>query len=152
MYKIRPITRYEHIWITSETLHTLFSQLTDSVLLPEKQFRQWYDEMHETPCFTLFGVMVSPEKYPKLIGVGTLWVQPKYYRNNGKSGHIEDIIIDKNHRKQGLGKRLVQHMIQYAKENGCYKVQLHCHPEKQSFYEQLAFKNNTKSMAIYFND
>ena len=150
MYKIRPLTRYEYVWIDSQALHALFSQLTESTLLTDKQFLQWFKEIHENPCFTLFGIMTSPKKYPKLIGVGTLWTQPKYYRNKGKSGHIEDIIIDKSHQKKGLGKQLVKYIIDYAKNNGCYKVQLHCSEEMKPFYEELDLQNISRSMTRYF--
>ena len=150
MYTIRAITRHEHVWITTETLHALFSQLTQSTLLSEKQFRHWFDETNANPCFTLFGVMASPEKYPKLIGIGTLWTQPKYYRNNGKNGHIEDIVIDKAHQKKGLGEQLVKFIIDYAKNHGCYKVQLHCSEEMIPFYKKVGLQNTSKSMTCYF--
>ena len=151
LYEIRAITRYEHVWIHTETLHHLFSQLTTSRLLTQHQFENWFNNVHANPCFTLFGVIESKHKDPKLVGVGTLWIQPKYYRDNGKSGHIEDIIIDKEHRKKGLGKSLVKYITDYAKGKGCYKAQLHCAPEKQSFYEDIGFKNNSKSMCQYYN-
>jgi GNAT superfamily N-acetyltransferase len=147
MYKIRIITRYEHTWINSKMFHSLFSQLTQSTLLSKDQFQKWFSEIQENPCFTLFGVF--QEKSPKLIGVGTLWIQPKYYRNNGNSGYIEDIVIDKNYQKKGLGKTLVKHIIDYAKERKCYKIQLYCNPKLQTFYETIGFKNTTKNMEMY---
>ena len=149
MYTIRLMCSYEDVWITSSDLHHLFSQLTESKELPAKQYKKWFAEIVENPCVTMFAVIESPEKYPKLVGFGTLWSQPKYYRNNGKSGHIEDIVIDKEHRNKGLGKNLVKHIIDYAKNTGCYKVQLHCSKEMQPFYENLSMSHTTQGMSIH---
>jgi len=144
MYTIRILTRYEYSWITTENIHHLFSQLTNSTLLTQKEFETWYKEIYKTSNSILFGVTIKNT----LVGIGSLWVEKKYYK--GKSGHIEDIIIDKNHQNQGLGKKLLKFITETAKERGCYKVQLHCKPELKSFYEKLNFKNNTCSMQMYF--
>jgi ribosomal protein S18 acetylase RimI-like enzyme len=148
MYWIRPITRHEYVWITSKTVYNLFSQLTQSVLLSEKDFHSWFNKILTNPCCTFFGVIDAKDKYssPTLVGVGTLWIPPKYYRQNRQSGHIEDIIVDKDHRDKGLGKELMENIINYAKKQGCHKVKLHCSKENQAFYEKLNFKNNSKSM------
>ena len=150
MYKIRAMSRYEDVWISSSDLHHLFSQLTESTELPEEQYKKWFAETVENPCVTMFAVIASPGRYPKLVGFGTLWTQPKYYRNNGKSGHIEDIVIDKEHRNKGLGKDLVKHIIDYAKNTGCYKVQLHCSQEMQPFYEKLEMIHTTQGMSTHY--
>ena len=144
MYTIRILSRYEYSWITTENIHNLFSQLTDSTLLTQKEFETWYKEIHKSPYFVLFGITTNNT----LVGIGSLWIEKKYYK--GKSGHIEDIIIDKNHQNQGLGKKLITFITNVAKERGCYKVQLHCKPELQGFYEKLDFKNDTCSMQLYF--
>ena len=152
MYTIRTITRYEYSWITSKMMHTLFSQLTESTLLSDKEFEKWYTEVQMNPCFTLFGITKSQTEYsnPILVGLGTLWTQPKYYRNKGTSAHIEDIIIDKKYRQQGLGKKLIKYIIDTAIEKGCYKIQLHCTEKMKSFYEQLEFQNKLRSMEINY--
>ena len=150
MYTIRKITRHEYIWITSSIIHKLFSQLTESVLLSQTKFQKWFTEVQSNPCFTLFGIIESETEYskPTLVGLGTLWIQPKYYHNNRRSGHIEDIIIDKKHRQKGLGKKLIEYIIETAINADCYKIQLHCTEEMQKFYERLTFKNRLRSMEI----
>ena len=149
MYTIRTLSRYEHSWLKTEDFHNLFSQLTDSTLLSQERFMQWFADVQTNPCFTLFGV-ISQDKYVSLVGVGILWMQPRYYRNRGKSGHIEDVVIDIKHRGKGLGGKLVQYILDYAKDLGYYKIQLHCLTEYQAFYEKLRMVNRNKSMEIRF--
>ena len=157
MYTIRPIKSTEQAWITSTTFHNLFSQLTTCTKLSDDQFQNWFDEIMNNPCATIFGVLNIPDNAtftdsPKIVGCGTLWILPKYYRTLGKSGNIEDIIISQEHQNKGLGKQLVKHIIDYAKNHECYKVQLHCSKELQEFYEDLSLEHKTQGMSMYFDD
>ncbi len=40
----------------------------------------------------------------KIIGAGTLLVEPKFIRECGFTGHIEDIVVHEEARGMGLGK------------------------------------------------
>ena len=35
---------------------------------------------------------------------------------------IEDVVVDKNHRRKGLGKTLIKHILSQASKLGCYKT------------------------------
>jgi glucosamine-phosphate N-acetyltransferase len=47
--------------------------------------------------------------------------------------HIEDVCVSASRRRQGLGKRLIQHLIGEARD--CYKITLDCSDENVPFYE-----------------
>jgi len=68
--------------------------------------------------------------------------------HNGKSiGYIENVITDENHRRKGIGKKLIEMAIEYAKENKCYKVVLQSgikRTEAHKFYENIGFSGETK--------
>ena len=57
-----------------------------------------------------------------------------------KTLYIDDICVDKNQRRCGVGKSLYEHVIAFAKEIGCYNVTLNVWETNTSakhFYEQM---------------
>jgi ribosomal protein S18 acetylase RimI-like enzyme len=60
---------------------------------------------------------------------------------------IENVVTDENHRRQGLGRIVIQMAINYAKNNNCYKVVLLSashRTEAHKFYESLSFDGDSK--------
>ena len=61
-----------------------------------------------------------------------------------KSLYIDDICVDEAFRRQGVGKELYRHVLEYAKTLGCYHVTLNvwcCNPGALEFYESLGMKS-----------
>ena len=57
-----------------------------------------------------------------------------------KTLYIDDICVDENARGQGVGRALYDHILDYAREAGCYNVTLNvwsCNPGAMAFYEKL---------------
>ena len=94
-------------------------------------------------------VLVDPESN-KIIGTITLLIEQKFLRGGRKIGHIEDVIVDKNYKGQGLGKFLVESIIQECKEHGCYKCILNCSENLEDFYKKCNLKKSNIQMSIYF--
>ena len=148
MFTIRPLSRYEYSWINSCDFARLYAQLAPTEELPHKKYETWYRFITESPFATLFGVT---ENDTTLIGTGILWIQPKYYRKQMNAGYIEDIIVDQSYRKKGLGKQLIKCMVDYAKnEKNCYKINLYCESNLETFYEANGFKKTKSGMEIRF--
>ena len=76
----------------------------------------------------------------RIIGTITVLIEPKIIHRGGSVGHIEDIVVDKNYRKMGIGKLLINHVLDIAKERGCYKIILDCDEDNMGFYEKAGFK------------
>ena len=54
--------------------------------------------------------------------------------------YIDDICVDQNARGLGVGRALYEHILDYAREQGCYNVTLNvwsCNPGAMAFYEKL---------------
>ncbi len=71
-----------------------------------------------------------------------------------KNWHINDLYVDVNHRKQGLGAKLLQTAIQFAKSNSATKVSLNTAIDNysaQHLYESLGFleKETTPGFLYY---
>ncbi len=87
----------------------------------------------------------------KIIGCGTILIEPKFIHNCGSVAHIEDVCILPEYRSKGYGQLIIQVLIDISKTNDCYKIILNCSKEKKSFYEKCGFKETNAQMGIYFN-
>lgn len=92
------------------------------------------------------------EKNNNIIGTGTLYIEKKLTYNISKMGHIENIFIDKNHRGNGYGEKIVNNLLEYAKNKKCYRVDLTCIEELIPFYNKNNFKTKNVSMNILFKE
>ena len=57
-----------------------------------------------------------------------------------KSLYIDDICVDENYRRHGVGKKLYEHVLQFAKEEKCFNITLNVwakNPDAQAFYESM---------------
>jgi len=70
----------------------------------------------------------------KLVGTGTLLIQMNLSHGGKSYGHIENIVVDEEHRKKGIGKKIINHLIEKTKEKSCYKVLLNCKKHNVHFY------------------
>lgn len=82
----------------------------------------------------------------KTIASGTILIEQKFIRDGGKVAHIEDIIVHPNYRNKGIGKILIEHLLNEAKKKGCYKAILDCEQEVTGFYEKLGFVKSSLHM------
>jgi len=87
------------------------------------------------------------EEENKILGSLYICIIPNL-SNNGKSiGFIENVIVDEKYRNKGIGKKLMEMAIEYAKENNCYKVTLQSgikRMEAHKFYEKIGFNGGSK--------
>jgi len=58
-------------------------------------------------------------------------------------GYIEDVFVNENYRGQGIGTKILNEIINKAKEENCYKIvctSRFSKPEAHQFYEKLGFE------------
>jgi glucosamine-phosphate N-acetyltransferase len=91
--------------------------------------------------------VVEEKVTSKIIGSASLILEPKF-RYLEKCGHLEDVCVVGTHQNQGIGKKLVSHVLNYAKVNKCYKVILNCTEENYTFYNKLGFKKHEHGLRI----
>lgn len=110
------------------------------------------DEISETTLhnyLTTDNYMVVAEDGGQIIGTATLHFQRKLIRNGGVAAFIEDVAVREKYRGQGIGAKLIEHLIEEAKKAGCYKINLSCFRERIAFYERLGFKKESTTMRYY---
>jgi len=75
-------------------------------------------------------LICAVEKYPKSMKIG-------------KSGFVDQIYVDKNYRKKGVGRKLVRRAIEYFKSKNLIYIELDAHPTNKiavKFWESNGFK------------
>ena len=80
-----------------------------------------------------------------ILGVASLHIIEKLTR---KLGLIEDVAVSKNNRGLGIGKKLVEKLIQTGKEKKCDKIVLSSSEKNSEFYEKMGFQKKELSMII----
>jgi GNAT superfamily N-acetyltransferase len=72
---------------------------------------------------------------------------PNLTRGGKSIGFIENVITDVKYRKRGIGKKIMENVIHYAKDQNCYKVLLQSgnkRADAHGFYESLGFDGESK--------
>jgi GNAT superfamily N-acetyltransferase len=83
----------------------------------------------------------------KITSACNITLVPNLTRNGKSFAIIENVITDNNYRRKGIGKKVIQNAVQYAKENNCYKVVLLSSAKRTDshrFYESIGFNGNSK--------
>ena len=86
----------------------------------------------------------------KIIGAITLFIEQKIIHDGMCVGHIEDLVVNKKYRGMGVGKILLNHVIDKSKENNCYKCILDCDISLENYYLNNGFTKKGLYMAKYF--
>lgn len=119
----------------------LFCQLNNiKINLTSDEFNKKMNDMLNTKIVVI-------ESKNKIVATGKIFIETKFYDS---VGHIEDIVVDKNYRKLGLGKKIIEHLVKHAKNQNCYKVILSANDKVKKFYEKCNFKATSNTMSFYF--
>ena len=86
----------------------------------------------------------------KIIASVSLLLEQKIIHECGIVGHLEDVVVDRDYRKYGMGKFIIERIIKIAKERGCYKLIGDCKSELLGFYEKNGFESKCVQISIYF--
>ena len=84
-------------------------------------------------------IIAIAELDEKIIGSATLLIEPKFIHDGGLVGHIEDVVVDKNFQGQKIGNEIIKFLLEFAKNQGCYKTILNCTDDVKEFYEKVGF-------------
>lgn len=87
--------------------------------------------------------------------VGSLFVQiiPNLSHDARPWAILENMIVDNRYRRQGIGRLLLEYVLNRSREAGCYKVQLLSNEkrlEAHKFYRSMGFKDSALGFRMYF--
>ena len=68
---------------------------------------------------------------------------------------VENVIVSEKIRGRGAGTALLEHLLNFARAIGCYKVQLHSGKQRvdaHRLYRRLGFRPVAEGFKLYFDD
>jgi len=110
--------------------------------IDEQKAKQVFEKINSNPNHVIYVAVLDD----KIIGSTTLLIEPKFIHNGGLVGHIEDVVVSKDHQGKGIGEKIVLALLDYAKNQGCYKTILDCADNVKPFYEKIGFKTHSNEM------
>lgn len=93
-------------------------------------------------------IIVVAEKNNKIIGAASLFILNKVHCN--PIGQIEDVVVTSSLRGQGIGKLLINYLVQVSKSYGCYKTVLNSLPHNIPFYEKCNFSSVAFQLVYHY--
>ncbi len=72
----------------------------------------------------------------RVVATGKILIEEKFYQS---VGHIEDVIVDREFRGEGIGKEIILGLVEIGKRSDCYKVILECHNDVRNFYLKCGY-------------
>jgi len=88
----------------------------------------------------------------RIVGSGTVIIEPKMIHAGRSVGHIEDIVVDTEYRGLGIAREILNRLAEVSYRNNCYKVILDCADELVGFYSKMDFVRKGSQMAHYMED
>lgn len=79
------------------------------------------------------------EQYGRVIGVASIIVINKLLRGGNRMGLIEDVAVSRSAGSRGIGRMLIEKLMEVGVEKGCYKIVLNCSEDVVGFYEKCGF-------------
>jgi len=116
--------------------------LRKSSHIKPKKANSIFNKISKNPDHVIYVAIYNGE----IIGATTLLIEQKFIHDGGKVGHIEDVVVRKEYQGKGVGKKIVNALLKYAKKKGCYKTILDCSEDLIPFYENIGFKRHSNSM------
>ncbi len=92
-----------------------------------------YDEMKSCGG-KIFLMYIGDE----LVASGKCWKEPKF---GADVLHVEDIVVDKEYRGQGVGRMMVEHIKRIGIQQNCHKILLNARDDLRKFYEACEFRD-----------
>ena len=99
-------------------------------------------QVAHVPVVDLLGLQLDGP----LVSSCTLTVTPNLTRGTRPYGLIENVVTHANFRRRGLGQQLIDHALQMAWQQRCYKVMLLTGQQAaHHFYEECGFRKGIKT-------
>lgn len=129
----------------------LYSDLHENPVVPdEEDLRKAWNEILSDRRLHLF--ILECEGKPAATSI--LDIVPNLTWGARPYGLIENVVTKKEFRRKGLGSKLIEYTLNFAWENGCYKVMLLTGRKEEhviKFYEDAGFIREGKKGLIALN-
>lgn len=97
---------------------------------PAELMRLWKDELALTPEFVLAHPVFCAVQGSKIAGFYAL-------TGDGDTRELEHMWVDPECMGRGIGRLLLEHAVEQARESGCRRLQIASDPGAEGFYRKL---------------
>jgi ribosomal protein S18 acetylase RimI-like enzyme len=126
--------------------------IDDDQVLDLAHAREMYAQFARYPNYRLF-VACESEAPHQVRGSYALLVMHNLAHRGQPSAVVEDVVVDAVYRSQGIGRHMMAHAIEQAREAQCYKLALSSNSRRErahAFYESLGFERHGISFVTDF--
>jgi GNAT superfamily N-acetyltransferase len=125
----------------------LHAQIDNEEILKINEAERIFNKFQLYPNYSLYIAKIKD----KIIGTFELLIMDNIAHKGTPSGIVEDVVVDKDYRSKGIGKKMMKYALDVCHQNGCYKLTLssNIHRDRAHiFYESLGFKKHGYSFLI----
>lgn len=139
--------KYEVRSLRKEDQKDIFKLLEDISNFHPKDFQKTWDSyINNNNNNNNFSIVVAVNK--RIIGFSSIFYFTRI--RGGKSGVIEDVVVDSDFRGQGVGSLMIDNLCNDALNKNAFKVFLTSNDINSNFYKKLGFTSNGQSLVKYF--
>lgn len=140
----------DYIEIIKDSYLELLSELTEVSKLNTVAFLQNIQKINQMGSIIICFLENPPFPGFKIVGSGTIIIEPKIIHGGKNVGHIEDVIVKKTYRGFNVSQDILDLLKEEAREKNCYKIILDCTEEIQRVYIKSGFQKKAIQMTLYF--
>lgn len=116
-------------------------------VLAIEEAEQIFAQFNQYPNYRLFVACDAD----RVVGTFALLIMHNLAHNGTPSAIVEDVVVSAAHQSQGIGRDMMRHAMELAREAGCYKLVLSSNQKRErahAFYESLGFQRHGFSFLI----
>lgn len=135
-----------------ESVLALYAAIEDSVadVLTLEQAQAVWAQFARYPSYRLW-VACDAANGDAVVGTYALLVMHNLAHRGAPSAIVEDVVVAPDQQGRGVGRQMMAHAMQQARDAGCYKLALSSNARRtgaHAFYESLGFAQHGLSFVV----
>lgn len=135
-----------------ESVLALYAAIEDSPadVLTLEQAQEVWAQFARYPSYRLW-VACDGANGDAVVGTYALLVMHNLAHRGAPSAIVEDVVVDPSQQGHGVGRQMMAHAMQQARQAGCYKLALSSNARRtgaHAFYESLGFAQHGLSFVV----
>ena len=125
----------------------LYARALDGKALTVDDAERLFERIQRYPDYRLH----LAETDGRLAGTFALLIMDNLGECGTPSGIIEDVVVEPEYQRRGIGRAMMQHALAICRQKGCYKLMLSSNLARSgahAFYESLGFEKHGFSFRI----
>jgi|CryBogDrversion2_2_1035213.scaffolds.fasta_scaffold13448_2 GNAT superfamily N-acetyltransferase len=109
-----------------------------------------FDQFKTYPNYRIF-IAVDKEDASLVLGTFALLIMCNLAHQGTSSAIVEDVVVKNTHQGLGIGRSMMSHAMEMARQAQCYKLVLssnHRRQDAHAFYRSLGFKEHGVSFHV----